>query len=110
VARCLHSESTLFTRNYRDQQPGLWFKQNRNKTSYDSYRVDGYQQAKGLKPSQAIGPPNVDLAGQPSLASSLGVPNEHARAVQGLVWTAVSLHHLRQMQGYLLDETQSVAH
>jgi hypothetical protein len=85
-------------------------KQNRNQTSYDSYRVDGYQQAKVLKPSQAIGPPNVDLARQPSLASSLGVPKRHAGAVQGLVWTAVGLHHLRQMQGYLLDETQSVAH
>jgi hypothetical protein len=110
VARCLHSESTLFTRYYHDQQPGLWLMQNRNQTSYDSYRVDGYQQAKVLKLSQAIGPPNVDLGGQPSLASSLGVPNEHAGAVQGLVWTAVGLQHLRQLQGYLLDESQSVAH
>jgi hypothetical protein len=89
VARCLPSESTLFTRNYRDQQLGPWLKQNRNQTSYDSYRRDGYQQAKVFKPSQAIGPPNVDLAGQPSLASSPGVPHEHAGAVRGLVWTAV---------------------
>ncbi len=36
--------------------------------------------------------------------------NGHRRAVQGFVRAALGLHHVRQMQGHLLDEIEVVAH
>src|SRR5215207_3624877 len=69
-------------------------------------RGDGNEQAEALVPSQAVGPSDVSLSGQPSLAPSLGVPNGHRRGVQRLVGRPLDLHHPRQVQGQLLDESR----
>src|SRR5215203_2008395 len=76
----------------------------------DARRTCGYEQTEALVPSQAIGPSDVSLSGQPSTTPSFCVPDGHRRAVQCLVRTFLSLHHLRQMQGHLLDELRIEAH
>ena len=56
--------------------------------------VDSDEQAKPLVASQAVGPADVGVTGQPSLASSLRIPNGHRRGVQSLVvGVAVLLAH-----------------
>src|SRR3712207_2584126 len=80
------------------------------KARYDSHGVDGHKEAKAFVPPQTVTPSDVCVAGQPSTTSSLCVPNWHGRAVQGFVRTSLSLHRLRQVQGYLLDEIEMVAH
>src|SRR5215218_564709 len=76
----------------------------------DARRICGHEQTEALVPSQAVGPSDVCVAGQPSFASALRIPDGHRRAVQGLVGTALSLHRCRQMQGHLLDEPHLGAH
>jgi hypothetical protein len=76
----------------------------------DARRIDGHEQTLAFVPSQAVGPSDVGGASQPSFAPALGVPDGHRRTVQGLVGTSLGLHHVRQMQGYLLDEAQAVAY
>src|SRR5215211_1031695 len=73
--------------------------------------VDGEEQAKAFVPSQAVGPPDVGVAGKPSLAPALGVANGHGRGVQSLVAGGASrIRHERQVQGDLLGETYARAH
>jgi hypothetical protein len=55
-------------------------------------RIDGHEQTEALVPPQTVGPPDVGVAGQPSLAPALGVPDGHSRAVQGFVRAALGLH------------------
>src|SRR5215213_8045115 len=76
----------------------------------DARGINGHEQTETLVPSQAIGPTDVGIPGQPSCTPALGVPDGHRRAVQGLVWASLGLHHVRQMQGYLLDEVKTVAY
>jgi hypothetical protein len=76
----------------------------------DARRIDGHQQTKTLVPAQAIRPSDVRTTGQPSLASTLGVPDGHRGAVQGLVRTSSGLHHLCQVQSHFLNETHGVTH
>jgi hypothetical protein len=52
---------------------------------YDPARVDGGEQAKALVPSQAVGPSDVSLSGQPSMPPTLAVPDGHRRAIESLV-------------------------
>src|SRR5215212_2241654 len=80
------------------------------KTRDDARGINGHEQTETFVPSQAVGPSNVCASGQPSFAPTLGIPDGHSRAVQGLVGASLRLHHLCQMQAYLLDETHSVAH
>src|SRR5215207_1313364 len=80
------------------------------KARNDARGICGHEQTEALVPSQAIAPSDVCTTGQPSFAPALGIPDGHRRAVQRLVWVSLCLHHLRQMQGYLLDEAQAVAH
>ena len=44
---------------------------------YDPARVDGAQQAKAFVPSQAVGPTDVGLPGQPSMPSAFTVTSRH---------------------------------
>jgi hypothetical protein len=76
----------------------------------DTRGICCHEQTETLVPSQAIAPSNVCTTGQPSFAPALGIPNGHRRVVEGLVWASLGLHHLRQMQGYLLDEGQAMTY
>src|SRR5215207_4483828 len=76
----------------------------------DACGICGHEQTETLVPSQAIAPSNVCTTGEPSFTPAFGIPNGHRRAVEGLVWASSGPHHIRQMQGYLLDEAQTVAH
>ncbi len=76
----------------------------------DARGVDGHEQTEAFVPSQAVRPSDVGGAGQPTFAPTLGIPYGHRRAVQSLVGMSLGLQRGRQMQGYLFDEAQAVAH
>src|SRR5215210_7673239 len=77
----------------------------------DPGRIGGGEQTKALIPSQTIGPTNVSVAGEPSVPSTLTVPDGHRRAVESLVrvlwWVRKKA---RQVQGESLDEFCARAH
>src|SRR5215204_5884537 len=70
----------------------------------DACGICGHEQTETFIPSQAVGPSNVCTTGEPSFTTALGIPDGHRRAVQGLVGASLGVHHLCQMQAYLLDE------
>ena len=55
-------------------------------------------------------PMSARPASHPSPRRLASLNKGHRRAVESLVWASVGLHRVRQMQGYLLDEAQAVAH
>ncbi len=72
--------------------------------------IAGHEQAESLIPSQAVGPSDVGLSGQPSSTPSLRVPDGHRGAVQGFVGTSPSAQKRRQVQSRVLDELQPKSH
>ena len=75
--------------------------------------IDRGEQRETLLPSQAIGPTDVGVAGEPSVPSALTVPDGHRRAVQSLVRALASCipqEEARQVQGESLDELRAGAY
>ena len=68
------------------------------------------KQAESFVPSQAVGPSDVGLSGQPPFTPSLRVMDGHRGAVQGFVGTSLSTQKRRQVQSGLLDELQPKPH
>src|SRR5215210_5682458 len=61
------------------------------------------QEREALVPPYGVGPTDVGLPGEPAVTPTLGVPDGHRRTIECLVGMSLTLQHLPQLQGDLLD-------
>ena len=54
-------------------------------------------------PPYGVGPTDVGLPGEPAVSPSFGVPDGHRRTIEHLIGRILTLQHLPQLHGDLLD-------
>jgi hypothetical protein len=77
---------------------------------HDPRGIDRREQGEAFVPSDAVGPTDVGVTGQPPRAPALAVPGGHRRAVERLVGALPRPQEGRQVQDDLLDESRTGAH